>query len=223
MNTTTKYYAGIEKEAVSLLQVVLPKQTNDKQLSEKILEGFKCEIGHKKQAAAFQEFCRNCPLPDLEDSTLAEIERRLLDAFGFVVGEIKPNHHDGTLTVELATPSGPLISSIEINDIPLNEDEIQPEVKVKFVPFPVALPGDPEMVWIFAKSETMTNDEAARALHEAQVDFWESRSGQLQLRKGADRTFPEFAKRVPAGLLRELGLKRHYKDPEVKKVLRIQK
>ena len=70
------------------------------------------------------------------------------------------------------------------------------------------------------KRETMSPDEAARALHEAQVEFWESKSGQLQLRKGAERTFPEFISRVPAKLLTESGLKRHYKDPEALKVLR---
>jgi hypothetical protein len=35
-----------------------------------------------------------------------------------------------------------------------------------------------------------------------------------------DRTFPEFIARVPAGLLADAGLKRHYKLPEPLKILR---
>jgi hypothetical protein len=35
-----------------------------------------------------------------------------------------------------------------------------------------------------------------------------------------ERCFPEFISRAPAGLLSELGLKRHYKTPEPVKVLR---
>jgi hypothetical protein len=35
-----------------------------------------------------------------------------------------------------------------------------------------------------------------------------------------ERSFPEFISRAPAGLLTEVGLKRHYKTPEPVKVLR---
>jgi len=35
-----------------------------------------------------------------------------------------------------------------------------------------------------------------------------------------ERSFPEFIARVPAGLLGDVGLKRHYKLPETVKVLR---
>lgn len=220
MSDTNKFYAGVEKETISLLRAVLPKETNDEQLSQKILDGVRIEITRKKQAAAFQEFCLKCPLPDLKDETLHEVKYRFDEVFGASLIEFTANHNDGTLTVEYTIPGGPLISAIEINDIPLDEEEVKPEIKIKFTPFPVALPGDPKLIWIMAKRETMTTEEAGRALHEAQVEFWESKSGQLQLRKGAERTFPEFIQRVPARFLREVGLKRHYKDPEVVKVLK---
>jgi hypothetical protein len=35
-----------------------------------------------------------------------------------------------------------------------------------------------------------------------------------------ERSFPEFIARVPAGLLGDAGLKRHYKLPEAVKILR---
>jgi hypothetical protein len=34
------------------------------------------------------------------------------------------------------------------------------------------------------------------------------------LRKRVERTFPEFIAKVPSKALVEVGLKRHYKDPE---------
>jgi hypothetical protein len=118
----------------------------------------------KKQSAAFQEFCRRCPLPDLKDETLKEVTNRFEETFGRDLIDFAVNEKDGTLNVELNVPNGPLVSSIELNDIPLKEEDIEPEVKVKFIPFPVALPGDPELVWMMAKRETMSPDEAARAL-----------------------------------------------------------
>ena len=88
------------------------------------------------------------------------------------------------------------------------------------MPFPVALPGDKELVWLMAKKENLSPDEAGIALASVQTEFWESKSGQNQLRKGAERSFPEFVTRVPARMLSEVGLKRHYKEPEAIKILR---
>jgi hypothetical protein len=46
-------------------------------------------------------------------------------------------------------------------------------------------------------------------------------TGQKLIRDCVERSFPEFIARVPAGLLNEHGLKRHYKLPETVKILRI--
>jgi hypothetical protein len=51
-------------------------------------------------------------------------------------------------------------------------------------------------------------------------DFWASKTGQKLLKDRVERSFPEFIARVPAGLLGDSGLKRHYKLPEPVKVLR---
>jgi hypothetical protein len=85
----------------------------------------------------------------------------------------------------------------------------------------VALPGDKELTWSLAKRENLTNDEAAIALTKLEDDFWASKTGQKLIRDRVERSFPEFIARVPAGLLNEHGLKRHYKLPEAVKVLRI--
>ena len=66
-----------------------------------------------------------------------------------------------------------------------------------------------------------TPDEAGIALSKAQDDFWASKTGQKLLRDRVERCFPEFISRVPSKLLSEAGLKRHYKDPEPVKRLRV--
>ena len=101
-----------------------------------------------------------------------------------------------------------------------NEAATEPEVVLKFVPFPVSLPGDPELVWLLAKRENLTAEEAAIALTKVEEGFWESKLGQKLQRDRVEKSFPEFLARVPAGALGEVGLKRHYKTPEPVKVLR---
>ena len=57
-------------------------------------------------------------------------------------------------------------------------------------------------------------------LTKAEDEFWGSKTGQKLLRDRVERSFPEFIARVPAGMLSESGLKRHYKTPEAIKPLR---
>jgi hypothetical protein len=66
----------------------------------------------------------------------------------------------------------------------------------------------------------MTNDEAAIALTKIEDEFWASKAGQKSLKDRVEKSFPEFIARVPAGMLGDSGLKRHYKLPETVKVLR---
>ena len=125
-----------------------------------------------------------------------------------------------TVAVEVALPDGAqYISEIKVRPEGDAEDE-DSEIALKFVPFPVALPGDPELVWILGKRETMTNEEAGIAVTKIEEDFWASKTGQKLIRDRVERAFSEFIARVPAGMLGEVGLKRHYKEPEEIKVLR---
>ncbi len=88
------------------------------------------------------------------------------------------------------------------------------------MPFPVCLPGDKELVWLLGKRENLSPEEAGMALTKGEEEFWGSKTGQKLLRDRIERTFPEFIARAPAGMLNELGLKRHYKTPEPIKLLR---
>jgi hypothetical protein len=122
--------------------------------------------------------------------------------------------------VEVALPEGGQFSSeIQVGAVTATGSEEQEET-LKFVPFPVCLPGDKELVWLLAKRENLTPEEAGIALSKLEEEFWASKTGQKLLRDRVERSFPEFIARVAGGLLTEVGLKRHYKSPEPVKLLR---
>jgi len=122
--------------------------------------------------------------------------------------------------VEVALPDGGQFSSeIKVGPVAAAASEEQ-EVALKFVPFPVCLPGDKELVWLLAKRENLTPEEAGMALRKLEEDFWATKTGQKLIRDRVERNFPEFIARVPGGLLSEAGLKRHYKTPEPLQILR---
>jgi hypothetical protein len=117
------------------------------------------------------------------------------------------------LHIELETPDGTLSGEIKVGQKSAEGSEEQ-EFTLKFVPFPVALPSDPELVWMMAKRENLNPEEAAVTLAKIEDEFWATKSGQKLLRDRVERTFAEFVSRVPSKMLSEGGLKRHYKEPE---------
>ncbi len=212
--------ANVEAQLLGLLKKVLPQATHDPQLASKIYQAIEQELLRKARATAFEKFCNRVELPDLEPKTVASVQDQLAQSFNDADVTIKPNRKEQSLAVEVALKDGTQWSSeIKVRPVAAAEDEEQ-EVQFKFVAFPVSLPGDKELVWQLAKRETMTNEEAAIALTKLQEDFWASKTGQKLIRDRVERSFPEFISRVPAGMLSELGLKRHYKLPEAVKVLR---
>ncbi len=78
-------------------------------------------------------------------------------------------------------------------------------------------------MWLLARDERMTPDDATVALAKVQDSFWESKAGQQHLQKRTERTFPEFIAKVPGKVLTEVGLKRHYKEPEPVKQIKVLK
>ncbi len=215
----TKKTSLNEEEIINLLNDVLPEVTQDPAVSGKIMNAVQKKLRHKSQVAAFHEYCQKCPLPDLTDDTIKELTARFEHEFGKQGLQLDADNSEDKLFVEVQLNDAVLTSEIPVNNRSLDEDE-EPEVKLKFIPFPVALDGDPELVWMMAKKENLSPDEAGMALANAQAEYWETKGGQNALRKGAQRNFPDFVSRVPAKLLGEVGLKRHYKDPETVKVIR---
>ena len=209
-----------EGQLLELLKKVLPKATHDPALAGKIYELVESELKSKARTSAFEKFCNRVELPDLEPKTVMDVKKQFDAAFGDGDVTVKPDTKEQTLAVEVQLPDGRQFSSqikVHATGEELGEEQ---EIKLKFVPFPVCLPGDKELVWMLAKRENMTPDEAGIAVTKVEDDFWASKTGQKLLRDRVERIFPEFISRVPTGALNELGLKRHYKTPEPIKELR---
>lgn len=210
-----------ESQLLDLLKKVLPKATHDAQLAGKIYQAIESELKTKARAQAFEKFCSRVELRDLEPKSINEVQKQLTAAFGEGDLTVKPNRKERTLAVELALPDGSQFTGeikVDANGAPENDGE--QEIKLKFIPFPVCLPGDKELVWMLAKKENLSAEEAGIALTKLQEDFWGSKTGQKLQRDRVERTFPEFISRVAGPMLGEAGLKRHYKTPEPIKILR---
>ena len=209
-----------EAQLLDLLKRVLPKATHDSALAGKIYQAVEGELKAKARALAFEKFCGKVELPDLEAKTVDDVKLQLAASFGDGDITVKPDKKDKSLLIEVAMPDGEKFSSeVKVGPVAAEGSEEQ-EITFKFVPFPVCLPGDPELVWLLAKRENFSPDEAGITLSKLEEEFWASKTGQKLIRDRVERCFPEFISRVPAGLLSEVGLKRHYKTPEPIKPLR---
>ena len=187
----------------------------------KIYEAIEKELKAKARTNAFEKFCSKVEIPDLEPKSIMELKRQLKTSFGDGDITVKLNKKKQTLTVEVALTDGSQFSSeVKVNPNASAESSDEQEIVFKFIPFPVCLPGDKELVWLLAKRENMTPEEAGIALAKVEEDFWASKTGQKMIRDRVEKSFPEFIARVPGGMLSELGLKRHYKTPEAIKSLR---
>lgn len=208
-----------ERDVLELLKSVLPKTTSDIDLASRIINAMEKELQRKNVNAAFEKFCEKCELPSMEATSVMDVKRQLTDAFGDAV-KVTQDKKEQALQVELETPDGVLKGEIKVGQNGANGESEEQEVTLKFVPFPVALAGDPELVWVFAKRENLNGEEAAVTLAKIEDEFWASKQGQKLLRDRVERTFPEFVTRVPAKMLSEGGLKRHYKEPEAVKIFK---
>ena len=204
-----------EAQLLDLLKKVLPKATHDAQLAGKIYQAIELELKAKARDSAFEKFCAKVELRDLESKSLEEVKTQLAASFGQGDVTLKPNRKEKSVAVEVSLTDGTQFSGeIKVNPNAGAEASEEQEITLKFVPFPVCLPGDKELVWLLGKRENMSPEEGGMALTKAEQEFWASKTGQKLLRDRVERSFPEFIARVPAGMLNELGLKRHYKTPE---------
>ena len=206
-----------EKQVLELLKTILPKTTSDLNLAGKIIEAFEEEFKLKSQTSAFEKFLEKCELPDLEPATVNEVKNQLSAAFGPANVKIDVDKKEKLLDVEFKAGKTTFNGQIKVK--PVTEESDEQEIKLKFVPFPVCLPADLELVWLLAKQENLTNEEAGISLAKIEEDFWLSKAGQKAIRDRVEKSFPEFIARVPAALLKEVNLKRHYKEPETIKAI----
>lgn len=218
-----KQNSNPEGQLLALLKDVLPKAVADQKLVDKIYSACEKEISAKVRVESFQKFCSRAEVPDLEAQTVEEIQRQFEESFGKGTVSIIPHLKKQAATVEVVVDGEVLEGVVKVGANTNGEADEEQEFKPKFVPFPVALESDPELVWSLARGENLTPEEAAITLAKAQEDFWASKQGQKLIRDRVERTFAEFVSRAPAKILTEVGLKRHYKEPEALKQLRAKK
>jgi hypothetical protein len=211
-----------EAQLLNLLKAVLPKAVPDAKLAQLIYSALEKEISSSERTAHFEKFCKKVELPDLKKESLAEVKEQFEASFGKGMVSVVPHEGKKAATVEIVTPQGNFEGTIKVGPKAPEEGD-EDGVKPKFVPFPVCLPSDPELVWLLARDERMTPDDATLALAKVQDSFWESKAGQQHLQKRTERTFPEFISKVPGKVLTEAGLKRHYKEAEPIKQLKVLK
>ena len=95
---------------------------------------------------AFEKFCSKVELPNLEPKSIEEVKRQLTESFGDGDVTLKANRKEQCLAVEIALSDGIQFSSeIKVNPNAAAEADEEQEITLKFVPFPVCLPGDKEL------------------------------------------------------------------------------
>lgn len=202
---------------LALLEKVLPKATKDPHLASTIYDEVAKEVRLAKNLQAFDKFCENGALPNIEPDTMQEFASEMATKFGEENVSITPDEEGKKVAVEITLPDRTVTSEVKVDATIALEEEI----KVPFVPFPVSLPEDPELVWVMARHEDLGPDEAARALANIEAEFWETRKGLDLQKKRVEKCFAEFITHVPASALKDSGLKRHYKTPETLQTLRL--
>jgi hypothetical protein len=196
-----------EAQFLDLLQKVLPKATTDPRVASTIYDQVAKEIRIIQNLKSFDAFCAEGSLPNLEKATVAEFRSQL---------EINFGEKGDSVGVEIVLPDRTINNRIRV--LAPGEAEAE-EVKVPMVPFPVALPEDPGLIWVLARREDLPPPDAARALGSIEEEFWETKTGLKLQQKGTEKSFAEFIAHVPAAALAESGIKRHYKEPEALKTL----
>jgi hypothetical protein len=152
----------------------------------------------------FDEFLKSYKLKSLAASEILEIKGFMAEIFPNEQVTLEPDEKGQILAVSVQTPEGKLDGQFTI------EPSEEKAPKPAFLPFLVCRVGDPGLAWVFGRVETLSEPEARIALNSVAQEFWQTKKG-LKLMKKTQRTFEAFVEHVPAGLLANEGLKRHYK------------
>ena len=162
----------------------------------------------------FDEYLKDCKLQSLEASEVFEVKRFMTEVFPDEKVVIETNEEEGSLAVSVDLAEGTLSGKLTVEGP--SEEKAK---KVTFMPFPTCLIGDPGLIWMLAHREDMSIIDARIAVNSLESDFWASKKGLQMLKKGAPRTFATFVEKVPAGALKEKGLKRIFALPGVLKAV----
>src|SRR4051794_23119839 len=110
-----------EVELLDLLKLVLPKAVPDPKLAQKIFNAFEEEISAKNRVAAFDNFCKRCELPNLDDQSLGEVKRQFEASFGKGSVSVVPHRGKKAVSVEVVLPNETFEGVIKVNGTPQME------------------------------------------------------------------------------------------------------
>ena len=207
-----------EARFLAVLQRILPLSIADPHLAASIYEQVLKEMRLFKSLDSFEKFAAKGSLPDAEPATVAEFQTQLAGNFGEENVVVTPQEDGNAVAVEIALPDHIVNTLVKVVAPGSEEEE---DAEAPYVPFPVALPEDPELIWLLARRENLGPDEAVRALANIQEEFWATKKGQVLQREGVQRSFAEFIVNTPATALGESGIKRFHKDPETLKIIHL--
>ena len=190
------YLAETEK----VLLTELPKEERDD-----IMAKLKKRWVYLNVRSYFESFMGSYKVRSLEASEVLEVKRYMAEVFKNDQVTLEPDEKNQTLTVTVQTPEGQLEGQFAVKP-----PEEMP-AKVAFVPFLACRSGDPGVAWVFGRTENLSESEARIALNEIEAEFWATKKGLKLVQKGTPKTFEAFVEHVPASLLKNKGLKRHYK------------
>lgn len=206
-----------EKDFLALLQKILPKTTKDPRLADVIYEEVLREVKLRNNIVSLEKFCKEGTLPDLQPETVTEFQNQLATNFGEENIQVIPDEKSQAVTVEVNLPEYEVKSVVRV----AGPEDLEEEPDAPYVPFPVVLPEDPEMVWMLARRENFAPQEASRALSSIENEFWETKAGQKRLRELGERSFAEFISTVSASALADSSMKRLHKEPAALTTLRL--
>jgi hypothetical protein len=206
-----------EKDFLLLLQKILPKTTKDPRLADVIYDEVVREVKLRNNITSLEKFCKEGALPDLEPATITEFQNQLASNFGEENVQVVPDEKTQAVTVEVSLPDYEVKSVVRV----AGPEDLEEEPTAPFVPFPVVLPEDPEMVWMLARRENFAAQEASRALSSIENEFWETKAGQKLLKELGERSFAEFISSVSASALADSSMKRLHKEPATLTTLHI--
>ena len=186
-----------ELKLLNLLRSVLPKAVPDPKLADKIYTALEKEISSKERVASFEKFCQRTELPDLAKKSLDEVQKQFETSFGKGSVSLLPHPQKKAVSVEVVTSAGTFEGVIKVGAVE-NNGEDDDEMKPKLVPFPVSLEADPELVWMLARDERMTPQEAMIALAKSQDSFGNQRRASSTCRNVSSAPFPNSSPKFPA-------------------------
>jgi len=162
-----------EANFLSVLQKALSRTTPDAQLANTIYAEVEREVRLTKDLESFEKFCERGALPNLAPETVAELQSELSAKFGEGNVTLTPHENEKNVAVEIGLPDRTVTSRVKVQAEGVDTNESDP--KPRFVPFPISLPEDPELVWVLARREDLRRRKQHECLLRSRMNSGQQR------------------------------------------------